>query len=203
MTAPIDLTGQRFGKLTALERIEGEHWRCVCDCGQEVRRRGVLLRRNGTNQSCGCTSFVPIRCALMYEGELRTIPQLAEMTKLSTSVLYKAVKRGELTAEWLKAYAHRQHLLRTARELGITSDLLYYRRAKYGDVDGIYTTPKRDVENYPLLVLFRGEKKTLKQISQETGLHPRTLLARVRNGVDLEAPKMSKREAGAVRREAV
>ena len=53
-----DLSGQRFGSLTAVERLEEKSgscylWRCVCDCGNEVTlRSNVLLSGNTT--SCGC-----------------------------------------------------------------------------------------------------------------------------------------------------
>lgn len=54
----IDLTGQRFGRLTAIkatdERMYGESvWVCVCDCGNEVKVKSSGLR-NGKNKSCGC-----------------------------------------------------------------------------------------------------------------------------------------------------
>ena len=57
----IDLTGQRFGKLVALERgpdrICGNRkivtWKCQCDCGKIVFTRSDGLR-NGTSKSCGC-----------------------------------------------------------------------------------------------------------------------------------------------------
>jgi hypothetical protein len=52
-----DLTGQRFGLLTATERassVNGEAaWRCSCDCGQETVVRGHQLRA-GRTRSCGC-----------------------------------------------------------------------------------------------------------------------------------------------------
>lgn len=53
-----DLTGQRFGKLTAVERTgdtqEGYFvWRCQCDCGQEVLVNSKRLMR-GTVTDCGC-----------------------------------------------------------------------------------------------------------------------------------------------------
>jgi hypothetical protein len=53
-----DLTGQRFGRLTATARAadrRANYWRCACDCGNESVVRGVLLR-NGNTQSCGCYS---------------------------------------------------------------------------------------------------------------------------------------------------
>lgn len=52
MAAFKDLTGQRFGKLTAVERTDGK-WLCVCDCGTTT----VVARNNLTRPhtlSCGC-----------------------------------------------------------------------------------------------------------------------------------------------------
>ena len=53
----LDLTNQRFGKLTAIKRAEniGEKttWLCKCDCGQEVIVKTAMLR-NGEKTSCGC-----------------------------------------------------------------------------------------------------------------------------------------------------
>lgn len=55
---PIDLTGQRFGRLVVLE-IAGVDsnrnamWRCQCDCGNVTVVAGRNLRRGDTH-SCGC-----------------------------------------------------------------------------------------------------------------------------------------------------
>lgn len=53
MTTLIDISGQRFGRWTALQRIVGAKWMCRCDCGIE---RAVLSAnlRNGVSTSCGC-----------------------------------------------------------------------------------------------------------------------------------------------------
>lgn len=54
-----DLTGQRFGQLMVVKRVEnGKHgdamWLCRCDCGNEkIVRAGDLRRLKGT-KSCGC-----------------------------------------------------------------------------------------------------------------------------------------------------
>ena len=59
MSRLIDLTGQRFGRLTVVEKFYGHRkttnawWRCKCDCGGEVVTLGVTLRR-GECKSCGC-----------------------------------------------------------------------------------------------------------------------------------------------------
>lgn len=52
----IDLTGQRFGRLIVIERVQGVQpttWRCKCDCGNETNVRSTNLK-NGNVQSCGC-----------------------------------------------------------------------------------------------------------------------------------------------------
>ena len=57
MSHLIDLTGQRFGRLTVLEKVPSKNtnarWRCLCDCGKETTALGTTLRR-GETKSCGC-----------------------------------------------------------------------------------------------------------------------------------------------------
>lgn len=62
MSRLIDLTGQKFGKLTVIKRVEdhiqsnGRHvvqWMCKCDCGNELIVLGDSLKGKKT-KSCGC-----------------------------------------------------------------------------------------------------------------------------------------------------
>lgn len=59
MSKMIDLTGQRFGRLTVIERVASRpgstnaRWLCKCDCGNETTVLGTTLRR-GESTSCGC-----------------------------------------------------------------------------------------------------------------------------------------------------
>lgn len=54
-----DLTNERFGKLTVIERLQNETgkqtlWQCLCDCGNfTVSQSGNL--RSGRSTSCGCS----------------------------------------------------------------------------------------------------------------------------------------------------
>lgn len=60
----IDLTGQKYGRLTVIKRVQdyispnGNHylkWLCRCDCGNEKTVFGCSLR-SGDTKSCGCYS---------------------------------------------------------------------------------------------------------------------------------------------------
>jgi len=61
MGKKIDLTGQRFGRLIAIERVKAppfysdrhSWWKFRCDCGQEIIRRGTAVTQ-GATKSCGC-----------------------------------------------------------------------------------------------------------------------------------------------------
>lgn len=59
MGKAIDLTGQKFNKLTVMYRVENSkknckvRWHCHCECGNEVDVVGSDLR-SGHTQSCGC-----------------------------------------------------------------------------------------------------------------------------------------------------
>lgn len=52
-----DLTGQRFGRLTVIDRADTQNshvrWRCRCDCGNITIVKGIHLK-NGHTKSCGC-----------------------------------------------------------------------------------------------------------------------------------------------------
>lgn len=52
----IDLTGIKYGRLTAVERVKkGKKtwWKCKCQCGKEAVSLSYNLR-SGQTQSCGC-----------------------------------------------------------------------------------------------------------------------------------------------------
>lgn len=64
MGAKIDLTGQKFGRLTVIEfagcrrmanNVSRRYWACKCDCGNEdIIYESTQTLRNGHALSCGC-----------------------------------------------------------------------------------------------------------------------------------------------------
>lgn len=57
MSKVIDLTGKKFGRLTAIKYVGTREnywaWECICECGNKVIVPGVYIR-NGSSSSCGC-----------------------------------------------------------------------------------------------------------------------------------------------------
>ena len=67
-----DLTGQRFGRLVALEPVGRDKrglimWRCKCDCGRECVRASSLLLE-GITRSCGCLQKDTVSSRMITHG---------------------------------------------------------------------------------------------------------------------------------------
>lgn len=71
MTAPIDITGERYGRLVALNRVENRNrrtrWLFACDCGAQPT---VALEavRGGLTRSCGCQNLDSLRARSLTHG---------------------------------------------------------------------------------------------------------------------------------------
>ena len=77
----VDLTGQKFGFLTVIERAEnkrGVRWKCKCDCGNETIVNSRDLK-SGNTKSCGC---------LKSNGEYK-ISQLLRENDINFSQQYR------------------------------------------------------------------------------------------------------------------
>lgn len=80
MGREIDLTGQRFGRLTVVKKVGvkrvGQHssksiWLCRCDCGneKEVLRNSLV---NGGTKSCGCLAAENRKIMHLKHGKANT-----------------------------------------------------------------------------------------------------------------------------------
>lgn len=58
----IDITGEKYGLLTVVKRVENDargnpQWLCLCDCENQVVVRGYNLKNKNTS-SCGCLNKI-------------------------------------------------------------------------------------------------------------------------------------------------
>ena len=68
----IDLTGQKFTRLLAIEKVgktqSGQYkYKCVCDCGNKIVVAGGYLK-SGHTKSCGCYSRDQAKSRLYKHG---------------------------------------------------------------------------------------------------------------------------------------
>lgn len=87
MGKPLDLTGQRFGKLVALRRLDEKkgklfYWECQCDCGNLCKVPGTYLK-NGNTKSCGCSKYDGLKKYNKKQSEDNIIPKGSKFGKLT------------------------------------------------------------------------------------------------------------------------
>lgn len=91
-----DLTGKKFGSLTALETCGRMHghvaWRCVCDCGNEkVVSMNHLVK--GAVRSCGCLSDGKYK-KIAVAGVKKTYTQWSAETGIPAATIRQRMRLG-------------------------------------------------------------------------------------------------------------
>jgi hypothetical protein len=116
MTRALDLSGQRFGSWTAVERAPASPryneavWVCVCDCGTR-REISAGSLKSGNSRSCGCVSVNSLGERSRTHGMAGT-PEHACWKALRTRCYNEAFPahkhyggRGIIVCErWLKSF---------------------------------------------------------------------------------------------------
>ena len=186
----VNLTGQRFGRLTVMGRTDNKKgrtmWICKCDCGKETEVSGSDLRTGGT-KSCGCLRIEMIveRSTTHGMSNTRLHKEWQSMKDRCTREKCRDYQdyggRGiTICPEWSDSFeAFRDWALANGYRDDLTIDRI--------DVDGNYepsncrwATLREQAENKRNNhYLTLGEKTlTVTQWARETGIERRTLLKR-------------------------
>lgn len=128
MAKKIDLTGQRFGKLTVINRLDkkaGTHYyyRCLCDCGKYKDVLGTNLKQ-GNVRSCGCLRKKELTGQKF--GRLTALYPLEERNQYGSIVWHCKCDCGneiDVPANWLGKYINSCGCLKSLNELKISTML--------------------------------------------------------------------------------
>lgn len=91
----IDLIGQKFGKLTVIQKDKikykdgSAHWLCQCDCGNIKSINGASLRKGHTT-SCGCNQSQSSKLNLLGKtfGRLTVLKEVEKPEQVSQKASY-------------------------------------------------------------------------------------------------------------------
>lgn len=203
-----DITGQTFGRLTAIRRVgRNEHrqsmWLCQCECGNEVIVMSGHLKEGGHTTSCGCKNRDNHTTHGM--SGTRTYRSWEAMIARCYNTEHEYYSdyggRGVRVCEFLRAIPNNLLLLIGERADDRSIDRI--------DNDGHYScgqcaeclqcghpmnvrwaTRKEQMNNTRMNVRLSrsGITKTVAQWSEELGIKAITLYQRVKRGVDPFAP---------------
>lgn len=190
----IDIKGQRFGRLVAVEKSPNKRgrtaWKCVCDCGNEIIVTTTDLRR-GHTRSCGCIHSERMHGNKMRETHgdthtslYKTWSAMKQRTSNPKTINYELYggKGVGVCEKWLKYENFKAWATENGYEEGLTLDRI--------DGNGDYcpencrwvdweTQQNNRCNNR--LITFNGKTQTMSQWAREIGIKPRTLFARIDN----------------------
>lgn len=187
----LDLTGQKFGLLTVIERAGKDDWgkitwRCRCQCGNERIAPGNALKI-GRVRSCGCKRELHGMTGERLYNEWRDMKRRCYNPH---SPIFKDYGGRGITvcAEWANSFeAFRDWALAN----GYRDDLTLDRE----DNDGPYcpencrwATKKEQGNNKRSnhMLTYRGTTQTVAQWADETGISYATLQKRLKYGWSVE-----------------
>lgn len=195
MGSIINLTGQKFDKLTVLEKFGSDNhrhalWRCVCECGNEKIVRGTHLK-NEKIRSCGCL----LKNKKYKHGMSRTrIYKVWEHIKFrcynKKSCNYKNYGgRGiEICDEWKNDfYSFHNWAIKNGYRDDLTIDRIN-NNGNYEPSNCRWITPKEQANNRRsnTYINYNKETHTLTQWAEKLNMKPTTLLARLKKGWSIE-----------------
>jgi hypothetical protein len=176
----VDLTGQRFGRLTAHHYSNANDgrkaWSCVCDCGAQIEVRGEHLRR-GKSKSCGCLKKEKMAAGLatthgMHKSaEFKTWSSMIERCTNPNSPSFERYGRRGITVSdrWLNSF-EAFYADMGARPSGKTLD----RRdnnSGYSKENCRWATSQEQMNNVSTnrKALYQGKEYTARELSDLTG----------------------------------
>lgn len=200
----IDLTGQRFGRLTAIERAEtpvghgrDARWKCRCDCGKEITTTSHCLRQ-GKSQSCGCLRQENSLSVHTTHGDghhkdrCRLYQIWADMKHRCTNPKARAWKNyGGRGIKVCEAWSRYETFKLWAMASGYKEDLTLDRI----DVNGNYepsncrwATWKEQANNTRRTekLTFRGKTQSIRLWADELGIPRTTIVGRLKRGWSVE-----------------
>ena len=196
----VDLTGQRFGRLTVIKRVENDGekvmWLCRCDCGNETTVFSGYLR-NGDTKSCGCLSKDKLRERRFKHGESRKTRLYNIWIHIKHRTSGKANEKRtkkwytdkniKMCEEWADFRNFRDWANANGYDDSLTIDRIDGNKGYSPEncrwVD--WKTQTRNKSNN-INITRNGETKCLKDWCTELGLNYRSIFQRIARGWDKE-----------------
>ena len=187
-----NLTGQRFGRLTVIERRGSNKrgdalWLCVCECGKDAVVTSVHLRTGGT-KSCGCLQRERVSASHQVPIEHRA--KLYDVWRGMIRRCYNEKSKGyenygakgiTVCEEWRTCFdAFYDWAIAHGFQEGLTIDRKK-NEGSYCPENCRWVTMKEQQNNRSnnRMVTYNGKTQTLSQWADELGIPYRKLLKRL------------------------
>lgn len=194
MGKPLELSGQQFGRLTAIRKCGVRHakvlWECRCNCGAHVSVTTGNLR-SGNSKSCGCVAVERISKLNRTHGASRTPEYNAWLTMRNRCHNPRSKSFGDYGARgitvcnrWRKDFGDfikdmgprpspRHSVERRNNDKGYTPENCFWATKEV----------QANNARSNVRIEYRGVSLTVAQWGRRTGIKACTLRARARRGL--------------------
>lgn len=192
-----DLSGQQFGRLTVIERIENKgacvQWLCRCDCGNLHKTISASLRA-GTCQSCGCLGEEHRLKSITKHGATNTRlysiwRNMKCRCSCPTASKYELYGGKGITVcnEWLTFGGFRSWALENGYAANLSIDRINGNKSYYPS-NCQWVSYKKQANNTTQnhYLIFGGERKTIAEWADKLGFNYKVLSERIRRGWSTE-----------------
>lgn len=207
MARSIDLIGQKFGRLTVLEKLDKKMygktlWHCQCECGNFKDTISTSLK-NGDVKSCGCLQMETRRKNALHLDNKRTKHGMSDsrLYRIYNNMVSRCYResingyenyggRGiRVCDEWLGKEGFR-NFMEWSLANGYSEELTIDRLDSNGNYEPInckWSTRKEQANNTRATIFleYNGEKHSLTEWSDITGIRKGTIYTRTRKGLSV------------------
>lgn len=199
MSKLIDLTGQRFGRLTVIRRAENDKWKkpqwlCQCDCGNIKIFPGNSLK-SGLTRSCGCLKHeITVTRLTIHGGEGARLyhiwKNMRQRCFRSSNQDYSNYGGRGITVcdEWRYSFvAFRDWAIENGYRDDLTIDRIDVN-GNYEPANCRWITMKAQQNNMRSnhYITFGGRTQTLTQWAEELNMSPSAIRYRLKSGWAIE-----------------
>lgn len=191
-----DLSGKKFGMLTALYRSENQNgrtmWMCKCDCGNTKAVEAYALK-NGNTRSCGCIPKLypnATKHGKCYTRLNRIWCGMKSRCNNTNDPHYKyyGAKGVKVCPEWENDF---ESFYKWSMEHGYTDSLTIERNnicGNYCPDNCRWATPKEQCNNRSTSrrIEYKGKLYTVAVLSEKFGIPYGTFYARIKRGWSVE-----------------
>jgi hypothetical protein len=182
MPPAINITGQRFGRLVAIARVEGRQWRWKCDCGNEIVQVAGIVK-SGNSKSCGCFNLDSLRRRMTKHGMSKH-----PLYSLWSGMRARCANHPNYAGRGIKVCERWNDFSAFVADMGPRPQGTSLERKRvnegYNPDNCIWATRRDQAENTRRNVFLEldGEKLTVSQWSRKLGISQKTLNRRRSNG---------------------